>query len=71
MAKRTIQDELDRLEKIAEDLKNEDIGLEKSLKLYEEGMTLSKKIAASLEEAELTVRKLSGEAAEETDTDEL
>ena len=47
-----------RLEKIAADLKNEDLGLEEALKLYEEGMKLSKKCTETLEKAELKVREL-------------
>ena len=38
MAKATINQQLERLEKIAADLKNEYLGLEEALKLYEEGM---------------------------------
>ena len=68
MAKATINQQLERLEKIAADLKNEDLGLEDALKLYEEGMKLSKKCTETLEKAELKVRELT-EEGEERDFD--
>ena len=68
MAKATINQQLERLEKIAAYLKNEDLGLEEALKLYEEGMKLSKKCTETLEKAELKVRELT-EEGEERDFD--
>lgn len=68
MAKATINQQLERLEKIVADLKNEDLGLEEALKLYEEGMKLSKKCTETLEKAELKVRELT-EEGEERDFD--
>ena len=68
MAKATINQQLERLEKIAADLKNEYLGLEEALKLYEEGMKLSKKCTETLEKAELKVRELT-EEGEERDFD--
>jgi exodeoxyribonuclease VII small subunit len=46
------EDCLQRLEKIVEQLERGDIALEQSLKLFEEGMTLSNACRKELEEAE-------------------
>lgn len=68
MAKKTINEQLERLETIAAELKNPDLGLEKSIKLYEEGMKLSRKCAEELDKAELIVKELSKDPSEEQKT---
>jgi exodeoxyribonuclease VII small subunit len=49
---------LRRLEKIVEQMEQGDIPLEESLKLYEEGIALSKACAQKLQQAELTIKRL-------------
>lgn len=54
----SFDESLRRLEKIVEQMEQGDIPLEESLKLYEEGIALSKACAEKLQQAELTVRRL-------------
>ena len=49
---------LTKLEKIVERLETEELGLEESLRLFEEGVKVSKKCEESLKSAELKVKKL-------------
>ncbi len=49
---------LTKLEKIVEQLETEELGLEESLRLFEEGVKVSKKCEESLKSAELKVKKL-------------
>ena len=49
---------LTKLEKIVEQLETEELGLEESLRLFEEGIKVSKKCEESLKSAELKVKKL-------------
>ena len=53
--------DLSRLEKISELLENNEIGLEDSISLYEEGIKLSKSCLTTLKKAELKVSKLKNE----------
>ncbi|OGU54319.1 MAG: exodeoxyribonuclease VII small subunit [Ignavibacteria bacterium RBG_13_36_8] len=55
---RTFEDSLKRLQEISELLESEDIDLEKSIKLYEEGIVLSKQCFEWLKKAELKVTEL-------------
>ena len=48
MAKEKFEDKMNRLSKIVEDLDNEDISLDESIKLYEEGLKLSKELQEQL-----------------------
>lgn len=50
---------LDRLETIVEKLDDDTLSLKESLKLYEEGVELSKQCTQTLEEAELRIEKVS------------
>ena len=59
----TFEEELKKLNTIAEKL-NEEIGLEESIKIYEEGIRLSKKLTKDLDEMKRKVEVL-------TDSDEL
>ena len=54
----SIEDALRRLEEIAELLHEGSIPLEESLKLYEEGLTLTQTCAERLQNASLTVKRL-------------
>lgn len=50
---------LKRLEKIVDTLETGSVSLEDSIKMYEEGVELSKKCLAKLETAEIKIKKLS------------
>ena len=58
MAKEKFEDALNRLEKIVSKLEEGDIPLEKSLKLFEEGIRLSRFCNQKLDEAERKVEIL-------------
>lgn len=49
---------LKRLEEISELLENDEIGLDESIKLYEEGILLSKICYSKLKDAELKITEL-------------
>ena len=59
------EDLLRRLEQISDLLESDEVGLEESLKLYEEGIILSKKCLEVLHNAELKITKLKGELEKE------
>lgn len=52
------EEKLSRLEQIAESLENNELGLENSINLFEEGVILSKECLSILEKAELKVKVL-------------
>ena len=54
----SIEESLRRLEKIADILQQGDLPLAESLKLYEEGLSLSRLCAERLQEAALSVKRL-------------
>lgn len=56
---------LKRLEEIAELLENEEIGLDESVKLYEEGIKLSRVCYDSLKDAELKITELKSQLEKE------
>jgi exodeoxyribonuclease VII small subunit len=58
MAKERLEDALDKLEKIVSKLEEGDIPLEESLKLFEEGIRLSRFCNQRLDEAEKKVEIL-------------
>ncbi|MFA8344434.1 MAG: exodeoxyribonuclease VII small subunit [Rhodothermaceae bacterium] len=61
MAKRnnkSFEESLTRLEEISNLLESEEVGLEESVKLYEEGMKLSKECYKTLDKAELKITEL-------------
>jgi len=58
MAKERFEDALNKLEKIVSKLEDGDIGLEESLKLFEEGIRLSRLCNQKLDEAEKRVEIL-------------
>ncbi|MFA6467521.1 MAG: exodeoxyribonuclease VII small subunit [Bacteroidota bacterium] len=57
-AKHTFEHSLGRLEKIVTALEQGDVPLEDSLKLYEEGIQLSKECMETLNTAEVKIKKL-------------
>ena len=54
----TFEEALSRLESIVESLERGDLPLEESLRLYEEGITLSKTCAEKLNQAEVVLQRL-------------
>ncbi len=56
--KESFEDLLQRLDEISQLLENDDVGLEESIKLYEEGIKLSEKCYSILKDAELKVTEL-------------
>ncbi len=57
----SFEDALKKLEEIVSQLEDKSITLEKSVELYEEGLTLSKYCNEALEEAELKIKKVQAE----------
>lgn len=55
------EESLKRLQVISELLENDDVSLEESIKLYEEGIKLSKECFNTLEKAELKVEELNSD----------
>jgi exodeoxyribonuclease VII small subunit len=60
MAKKTFEQTLNALEKIVDELESGDLPLEKALKKFDEGMTLSRQCSAMLDETEKKVTQLLG-----------
>lgn len=59
------EEALKRLEEIVDELEDDSISLKRSIKLYEEGIELSKFCTSTLEEAELRIKKVAKQHAEE------
>ena len=57
-SKQNFETSLVKLEKIVDRLEREELGLEESLRLFEEGIKVSKKCEESLKNAEQKIRKL-------------
>ena len=55
---KTFEDNFSRLEKILEKLENEEVSLDETLKLYEEGMILTKLCNEKLANAELRIKEI-------------
>lgn len=66
-SKEKFEDLLIRLQEISEKLESEDVGLEDSITLYEEGVKLSKLCHQKLEEAELKITNLKKGLDQEND----
>jgi len=64
---KSFEESLLRLKEISELLENNEVGLEKSIKLYEEGIELSKKCYKTLSEAELKIKELKTKLEEDID----
>lgn len=58
MKEKTFEEAIERLEQIVSDLENGNVPLEDSIKLFEEGMQLSKYCMEKLNEAEKKLLKL-------------
>lgn len=56
--KKTFEENLSRLEQILEEFEDENLTLEKSIKLYEEGVKLAGKCTLELEAAERKIKIL-------------
>ncbi|MGA7836853.1 MAG: exodeoxyribonuclease VII small subunit [Ignavibacteriaceae bacterium] len=69
-SKETFEDKLHRLEEISNLLDSEEIGIEKSITLYEEGIKLSKDCTSTLKNAELKITELKSKLTEITDEQE-
>ena len=59
--KNNFEDLLRRLQEISDQLEREDVGLDDSIKLYEEGIKLSNLCYKKLSEAELKISELKKE----------
>lgn len=66
----TFEAHLNRLESIVELLENGNIGLDESIRLYEEGMTLSKTCIKRLNEAEKKVVQLQKKLSDDSQNKE-
>jgi len=66
----SFEDKLARLETITTSLENNDVGLENSIKLFEEGVKLSKDCLSILENAELKVTVLKKDLNEINNSEE-
>ena len=64
MPKLTFEKQLSRLEEIVEKLEAENTDLDASVKLFEEGMTLSKDLAQKLETVKFKVQELKKKGAQ-------
>lgn len=58
----SFEEALNKLESIVEQLEDEEITLEDSVKLYEEGVRMSKFCTEILEQAELRIEQVNDEA---------
>lgn len=56
---------LERLETIVQKLEDDSISLDESIKLYEEGIELSKLCTKTLEEAELRIEKVNDQNSDQ------
>lgn len=66
--RQSFEEALSRLEEIVNELEDESISLDKSIKLYEEGIKLSKNCTETLEQAELRIKKVNEQHADNEDT---
>ena len=55
---KSFEENFSRLEKILEKLESEDVALDETLKLYEEGLTLTKLCYDKLANAELRIKEI-------------
>ena len=58
LTEQTFEESLRRLEKIVEQLEGGEVPLDESMRLYEEGIALSKLCGEKLSKAELTLKRL-------------
>lgn len=62
----SFEENLSRLEEISTLLESEDLGLDESISLFEEGIKLSKNCMTALKKAELKITELKSELSEVT-----
>ena len=65
-SKNTFEVNLSRLEEISTLLEGEELGLDESISLFEEGIKLSKSCMTSLKKAELKITELKSDLSEVT-----
>ncbi|MCF8241031.1 MAG: exodeoxyribonuclease VII small subunit [Melioribacteraceae bacterium] len=65
---KSFEELLIRLQEISDLLDSEDIGLDESIALYEEGINLSKSCYKRLKEAELKITELKAQLDDEVDS---
>ncbi|MCJ7552716.1 MAG: exodeoxyribonuclease VII small subunit [Ignavibacteriaceae bacterium] len=61
---KSFEEKLSRLEEVANLLEQEDLGLEESISLFEEGVKLSKECLTALQKAELKITELKKQTAD-------
>ena len=64
--KNNFEENLSRLEEISTLLESEELGLDESISLFEEGIKLSKSCITALKKAELKITELKSELSEVT-----
>ncbi len=69
--KNTFEENLSRLEEISTLLESEELGLDESISLFEEGIKLSKSCMTALKKAELKITELKSELSEVTSGEDL
>ena len=62
------EEALEKLEEIVEELNNDEITLEKSVQLYEQGLELSKICSETLDQAMLTIEQIDTSNNNETES---
>ena len=67
----SFESDLKRMEEITERLKDDSTGLEEAIKLYEEAVTLGKKLSKTLKEIQRKVERVTSEDEAELSTKEL
>ncbi len=67
MAKQTFEEKMQKIDEIITSLESNTNGLDESVKLYNQGMSLSKECEKELKEASLQVEKISLENSEDED----
>ena len=68
--KTTFEASMKRLEEIVSRLEGEQVPLEESMRLYEEGMKLGRRCRRMLDEADARIRKLAEQADGDADDEE-
>lgn len=71
MEPKSLEERLARLEEIVQELENEEVSLERSLSLFEEGVRLAEAVHRELEESHLRVRKVLEEAEVQIDWEDI
>ena len=64
MGKTSFEKQMTRMQEIVEILEKGDVSLDESIKLYEEGLNLSKELKKQLNEYEKTIEKINEENEE-------